>query len=199
MRKKGANGQESRARLLIVAASEFARSGYHQTKISSIVSRAGLTQPSFYLYFESKEAIFKELVEKFRTNLKTLIEGSRVEGGIDEDDVSSRLLGVLRELFAFLAKDPDLTQIGFFIGDDSAIVKAEMAEMLEQYLKDEQRAGLLDRECDMRIVAESLVGVIERLTAQQLLTEKRTSEDLACHVVNLFMHGIRKDPVKGVS
>ena len=76
LRKKGANGQESRARLLIVAANEFAKSGYHQTKISTIVSRAGLTRPSFYLYFESKEAVFKELVEKFRAELKILLEAA---------------------------------------------------------------------------------------------------------------------------
>lgn len=196
MRKKGANGQESRARLLIVAASEFAKSGYHQTKISSIVSRAGLTQPSFYLYFESKEAIFKELVDKFRSDLKTLIEGSRLEGGMDEDHVTGRLLGVLTGLFTFLAKDPDLTQIGFFIGEDSVIVKSEMAAMIEQNLKDEQRDGYFDREFDMHIVAESLVGAIERLTSQQLLTGERTPEDLARHVVSLFMQGISVYPVK---
>ncbi|AYB45928.1 TetR/AcrR family transcriptional regulator [Paenibacillus lautus] len=196
MRKKGANGQESRARLLIVAANEFAKSGYHQTKISTIVSRAGLTQPSFYLYFESKEAIFRELMEKFRSELKSLIEGSRLESGIDEAHVTGRLLGVLTGLFTFLGKDPDLTQIGFFIGDDSVIVKAEMAAMIEQNLKEEQRDGYFDRDSDMHIVAECLVGVIERLTSQQLLTGKRTPEDLARHVVSLFMHGISIYPAK---
>ncbi|MFB4329839.1 TetR/AcrR family transcriptional regulator [Paenibacillus sp. CR_12] len=196
MRKKGANGQESRARLLVVAANEFAKSGYHQTKISTIVSRAGLTQPSFYLYFESKEAIFRELMEKFRSELKGLIEGSRLESGIDEAHVSGRLLGVLTGLFTFLGKDPDLTQIGFFIGNDSVIVKAEMAAMIEQNLKGEQQDGYFDRDSDMHIVAECLVGVIERLTSQQLLTGKRTPEDLARHVVSLFMHGISIYPAK---
>ncbi|MEC0203652.1 TetR/AcrR family transcriptional regulator [Paenibacillus lautus] len=196
MRKKGANGQESRARLLIVAANEFAKSGYHQTKISTIVSRAGLTQPSFYLYFESKEAVFKELVEKFRSELKILLEGSRLESGIAEDHVTGRLQSVLTGLFAFLGKDPDLTQIGFFIGDDAVIIKSEMAAMIEQNLKAEQRDGYFDGDFDMHIVAECLVGVIERLTSQQLLTGKRTPEDLACHVVSLFMHGISIYPAK---
>lgn len=196
MRKKGANGQESRARLLIVAASEFAKSGYHQTKISTIVSRAGLTQPSFYLYFASKEAIFKELVEKFRSELMMMIEGSRLESGIEEDHVTGRLLGVLTGLFTFLGKDPDLTQIGFFIGDDSVTIKSQMAAMIEQNLKEEQRDGYFDRDSDMHLVAESLVGVIERLTSQQLLTGKRSAEDLARHVVSLFMHGISIYPAK---
>jgi hypothetical protein len=89
-----------------------------------------------------------------------------------------------------------LTQIGFFIGDDSAIVKAEMAAMIEQNLKGEQQGGDFDRDSDMHIVAECLVGVIERLTSQQLLTGKRTPEDLARHVVSLFMHGISIYPAK---
>ena len=71
-----------------------------------------------------------------------------------------------------------------------------MAAMIEQNLKEEQRDGYFDRDSDMHIVAECLVGVIERLTSQQLLTGKRTPEDLARHVVSLFMHGISIYPAK---
>ena len=137
--------------------------------------------------------MFKELVEKFRAELKILLE-ARLESGIDEDHVTGRLQSVLTGLFAFLGKDPDLTQIGF-IGDDAVIVKSEMATMIEQNLKAE-RDGYFDGDSDMHIVAECLVGVIERLTSQRLLTGKRTPEDLASHVVSLFMHGISIYPAK---
>lgn len=199
MRKKGANGQESRAKLLMIAANEFAKSGYHHTKISTIVSRAGLTQPSFYLYFESKEAIFRELVGNFRSGLKELIEGSRLEGGIRENDVPDRLLAVLTSLFEFLGKDPDLTQIGFYIGEESAAIKSEMAAMIANNLRAEQQEGYFRAEADMAVISESLVGVIERLTLQELLNGKRPSGDLARHVVNLFMHGICEHPYGRVS
>lgn len=194
MRKKGANGQESRAKLLGIAANEFAKSGYHRTKVSTIVSRAGLTQPSFYLYFESKEAIFNELVHKFRIELNGLIEGSRLTSGIPKENIREQLLEVLTRLFSFLGKDPDLTRIGFYIGEESVPIKSEMAEMIAQNLKAEQQEGYFRIEADMDIVAECLVGVIERLAQQQLLTGRRTPEDLAHHVVSLFMHGVSAHP-----
>lgn len=53
-RRKGANGEQSRVQLLHIAAAEFARMGYYETKISNIVQKAKLTQPTFYLYFQSK-------------------------------------------------------------------------------------------------------------------------------------------------
>lgn len=190
MRKKGANGQESRARLLTVAASEFARSGYHKTKISTIVSRAGLTQPSFYLYFESKEAVFNELMDKFRLQLKELVMDSKLEAGISREDVPARIRAVVANLFGFLERDPDLTQIGFFIGEGAEEVKEELTSILTQNLKAEQAAGYFHQEVEMGIVAESLVGTIERLTLQELLSGKRTSEELAHQVVSLYLFGI---------
>ena len=44
-------GEESRARLLAAAAREFAQHGYHETKVSTIVADAGVSQPTFYFYF----------------------------------------------------------------------------------------------------------------------------------------------------
>lgn len=190
MRKKGANGQESRARLLAVAANEFALSGYHKTKISTIVSRAGLTQPSFYLYFDSKEAVFNELMLKFRSQLKEMVVDSRLESGIQREDVRDVIQNVLRNLFGFLLMDPDLTQIGFFIGEEASEVKEELTRMIAQNLKAEQRDGYFHPEANMDIVAECLVGTIERLTLQELLCGKSTPEYLAEQVVNLYMFGL---------
>ncbi|KJD52105.1 TetR family transcriptional regulator, partial [Bacillus amyloliquefaciens] len=81
--ERGRKGKESRKRLLAVAANEFANRGFHETKVSTIVKRAGLTQPSFYLYFPSKDAIYNELIDGFHANLKNLIESFRLEEGIE--------------------------------------------------------------------------------------------------------------------
>lgn len=190
MRKKGANGQESRAKLLTFAANEFARSGYHETKISTIVSRAGLTQPSFYLYFDSKEAVFKELMGVFRNRLKELITDSRLETGITRETVPGRIHAVLTDLFSLLAKDPDLTRIGLFIAPEAVEVKQELVRMIEQNLKAEKDNGYFRFDAEMAMVAECLVGTIERLTLRYLLSGKSTPEDLARQVVGLYMFGI---------
>lgn len=56
-------GWETRRKLLDAAAKEFAELGFHMASISSITRRAGTALGSFYTYFDSKEALFKALVQ----------------------------------------------------------------------------------------------------------------------------------------
>ncbi|MGM1006905.1 MAG: TetR/AcrR family transcriptional regulator [Bacillota bacterium] len=111
-RKIGASGEQSRALLLEVAAEEFAQKGYFHTKISDIVKRAGLTQPSFYLYFESKDAIFQELVDLFRRRISELTSKSRVETGVDLSSLPERITTGLTAIFTFFMENQNLTRIG---------------------------------------------------------------------------------------
>ncbi len=58
---------------------------YHDVKISDIVSAVGLTQPAFYLYFTSEEAIFIDLTQTFHDQMRTFIENSLLDTGIETD------------------------------------------------------------------------------------------------------------------
>ena len=100
-RQKGSIGIKSKEAILEVAAEEFAEHGFHQTKVSNIVKRAGLTQPSFYLYFSSKEAIFQELVHTFRNNLINMTKESRLEPNLDKSILSSKIGSGLLSVFKF--------------------------------------------------------------------------------------------------
>ncbi|HUP91761.1 MAG TPA: TetR/AcrR family transcriptional regulator [Solimonas sp.] len=57
-----ARGEATRRRLLDAAEKEFGEKGYHAASVSSITTRAGVGQGTFYLYFHSKEEIFSTLV-----------------------------------------------------------------------------------------------------------------------------------------
>src|SRR5437762_13262923 len=51
--------------LVTAARAEFARKGLRGARVEDITSACGLSKGAFYLHFESKEALFGELVEKF--------------------------------------------------------------------------------------------------------------------------------------
>ena len=68
-RKVNSNGERSKQLLLEKAIELFSIHGYHETKISDIVKAANLTQPTFYLYFQSKDKLFNDLNEEFTNNL----------------------------------------------------------------------------------------------------------------------------------
>lgn len=50
-------------KLLDAAAKEFGEKGFHQGSISGITRRAGVALGSFYTYFDTKDAIFRALVQ----------------------------------------------------------------------------------------------------------------------------------------
>jgi AcrR family transcriptional regulator len=58
-------GRDVRELLVASAAEVFARDGFHASRVSDIVRGAGVAQGTFYLYFETKQAVFVELVERF--------------------------------------------------------------------------------------------------------------------------------------
>ncbi|MGG1248299.1 TetR/AcrR family transcriptional regulator [Bacillus spizizenii] len=188
--KKGRKGEESRKRLLKAAANEFAIRGFHETQVSQIVKRAGLTQPSFYLYFQSKEAIFEELIADFHSRVRKLTESLLLEGGLNTQDVSKRVLSAVETVFQCLAEDKDVTKIGFFLNPEAKQMKKDLAVVLQDNLEAEQRLGYFHSELDMETVAECLIGMIEHLTDSFLLTGIKDPASLAAQVVNLLIYGM---------
>lgn len=56
-------GRRTQRAILDAAAAEFGEKGFHESSIVSITIRAGVALGSFYTYFESKEVLFKALVQ----------------------------------------------------------------------------------------------------------------------------------------
>ncbi|MGG4480116.1 MULTISPECIES: TetR/AcrR family transcriptional regulator [Paenibacillus] len=190
MRKQGVIGKESRLRLLEAATQEFALNGFYQTKISSIVARAGVTQPAFYLYFESKEAAFAELIDGFRNGLIQVVRDSHIEAGKNRDDLKEAVVESLSQIYRYLGENPALTRIGLYQSAESVRIKAEIAGLMEQNLIAEQQAGYYRLDLDTVFFAEALVAIVERLTLIKLLPGHETPSKLARITQDLFFYGI---------
>ncbi|WP_332650887.1 TetR/AcrR family transcriptional regulator [Lysinibacillus sp. 54212] len=189
-RPKGASGEESRALLLEKAAEEFAQSGYHETKVSSIVKKASLSQPSFYLYFKNKEAIFEELEDIFRLRIVEFAKKSRLQPDLEFSTAKERITYGLKSLLEFLSKNPNLTRIGFYISTRADEVKIQLISQIKENLDFEVNAGYFRKGLDTQIVAECLIGMIERLTFSKLLTEQKEPKEIADAIVDLLLYGM---------
>lgn len=64
--------KERREQILQVALELFAHDGYHSTSIANIARKAGISKGLLYNYFESKEALLKELI--ITTSYKVHVE-----------------------------------------------------------------------------------------------------------------------------
>ena len=80
--------ESRRANVLAVARRIFSEKGYHATSIHHIIEAADIARGTFYLYFESKRAIFDELLDSLVTTLQAQVR--RIEVGSEAPPPSIR-------------------------------------------------------------------------------------------------------------
>ena len=195
-RKVGASGEQSRSLLLNIAAETFAEKGYHETKISTIVRKANVTQPTFYLYFKNKDAIFQELVHHFQDQLFQLIKQSRMESGLDLNTIDSKITQNLTAIFTFFKENPNITRIGFYLAKTSNDIKQQLALKIKENLVKEQQDGYFRSDIDMSTIADSLIGIIDRLTITKLFNESKEPEELGREIVHILLYGLIINTIK---
>ena len=69
-RRLTSQGLERRQQLLDAAARLFAERGYAETRIVDICREAGVAKGLFYWYFDTKEAVFRDLAADLRQRLR---------------------------------------------------------------------------------------------------------------------------------
>lgn len=183
-RKVNSNGERSKRLLLEKAIELFSERGYHQTKISDIVTAANLTQPTFYLYFQSKESIYKDLITQFKDTFLEIIERDLVWNDNSYQYIKD-IQKCMANLFSYFLENPKLTVIGFYRSEEAKDLKDTFAKILEQKVE-EVGKSIGCTEVEPRIIAESLVGSVERLTITTLLPEFKKPEQLASEIINIY-------------
>jgi AcrR family transcriptional regulator len=70
-----------RQAVLEAALKVFSKEGYHATSIDDLIAEAGIARGTFYLYFESKRAIFDELLDQLFATLAGAVQRIDVSPG----------------------------------------------------------------------------------------------------------------------
>ncbi|MGA2383244.1 MAG: TetR/AcrR family transcriptional regulator [Gemmatimonadales bacterium] len=78
--------------ILAAALAEFVEHGYAATKLEDVARRAGITKGTLYLYFESKEALFKAMVRETIVPLLTAAERMVDDHAGSPDELLRRLV-----------------------------------------------------------------------------------------------------------
>lgn len=71
-----ARGEATRQRILRAAEEEFSVRGFHVASVSSVTTRAGVGQGTFYLYFRTKEEVFVTLVRDIGQQLRDRMQAA---------------------------------------------------------------------------------------------------------------------------
>ncbi|MED1917357.1 TetR/AcrR family transcriptional regulator [Bacillus thuringiensis] len=187
---KLSKGELSRNRLLAAAASEFAAKGFHRTRVSDIVKTAGLTQASFYQYFDSKEGLYQQLTDTFVTKLWELADSGQKVTALTKEDVFHQVRENLLALFRFFQEQPDLTRIVLYQAEEGEALHRKLASIVAVNLRKNQTAGQVRVELSVEVAAEAMIAVVDRMTTRYLLTGEKTAEQLADDAVSFLAYGI---------
>src|SRR5512146_3584686 len=71
--------QERRRQIMAAAKAVFAEAGYHGASIHAIIERAQIARGTFYLYFESKAAVFDSILDQAMADLRAQLRRIEVD------------------------------------------------------------------------------------------------------------------------
>ncbi|WP_285021138.1 TetR/AcrR family transcriptional regulator [Novosphingobium sp. fls2-241-R2A-195] len=89
-------GRRTLRKLLDAAALEFGEHGFHEASITGITRRAGTALGSFYTYFNSKDEIFRALVDDLSGKVREAARNARQQDLPALETERASLIGFLR-------------------------------------------------------------------------------------------------------
>ncbi len=102
--------EKTKGKLIRSAKKIFSEKGFWDTKVSDIVKDAGVAQGTFYLYFKSKDEIFKELVLEIRNHIIEIIDKYK---NADENIIKT-LIDLKSEILEYLYQNKEIARIFLF-------------------------------------------------------------------------------------
>src|SRR5205814_399873 len=100
-------GLDTRRRLLDAAEQIFGELGFHEASVVKLGEAAGVATGTFYLYFDSKKAIFDELMRDLNRRIRHAMKEGSSKG---ETRIDAELLG-FDAYFQFTRQHPALYRI----------------------------------------------------------------------------------------
>ena len=189
---------ERRDAILRAAEKVFSARGYPDASIADVIDAAQISRGTFYLYFDSKDALYLELIEGF-TDLVT--DAVRVVD-LEDPDPAQRILENVQRMVDVALAHPELTRL---VLRESRGLNQSLDERLDRLydflhsmvvgaLSNGARCGLI-RQVYEPVVATALIGAfkevfLHHLSNQPLRESVRDRERLAQALFELSMRGL---------
>ncbi len=194
---KTRRGRETREKLLQAAEIEFGEKGFHEAAISGITQRAGVALGTFYVYFDSKEEIFRALVS-YMGHLTRHWISERVSESPDR--LSAERQGI-EAFIGFVREHSNRDQIvseAQFVAEDA--FREYYTVFADAYRQNLERAGEKNeiRAGDYEVWTWALLGMNVFLGMRfAAWGDNRSSEETAAAAVELIGSGMLPKGAKG--
>lgn len=192
--------EQARRDILLAAANVFARRGYAASTLAELAQAAGFAAPSLYRYFESKEEIFRSLVELMKAELQATFDAPVDRAAPLAARISALLTTQIematsrREIFALLLTTPPAELGGIQHVPDyrtgASLYERHMAAWMERHVA----SGEL--RCPIALAARALAAVAHAFHHVHIFAPSEGFDPAAEArlVVDLALRGIAAPP-----
>lgn len=169
--------------MLAVAKKIFSQKGYHATSINDLIEAADIARGTFYLYFESKRAIFDELLDGLVTTLKGQVK--RIEVGPNAPAPIEQMNTTVDQVLATLLDNREMARILLreAVGIDSDFDRklgdfyGQIEGLFVRALNTGRELGVV-RECDANVVARCILGSVKEVVHWAFIEQDPLKIDL---------------------
>jgi AcrR family transcriptional regulator len=193
LKPKTNRGIQTRNKLLLAAEYIFGKNGYHESSITEITQKAGVSLGNFYTYFESKYQIFEALLWEMQNELLRSIK-ERTAG--IENRIEKEREG-FKALFHFIKKRPywySLFPQAEFV--DKELHRKVMERFAGLYInRIEEAIGKGEiRSLNAEMLVYSFMGITNYLGMKWVLWDKREVDDeLIDEIMEFIKFGISNE------
>lgn len=197
--RKGAaisdRAEMTRRKLLEAAETVIGEQGFFRSSISDITRQAGVAQGTFYIYFKSKEEIFRELVRTMSHDLRRALQ--EAVAPIEDRRLAERV--GFETFLTFAAQRRNL----YAVIRESEFVDPALHRWYYQRLADGYIRGIRQgiakgqvRPLDPEVIAYAFMGAFQFVGMRYVLwNDGPPSPEVIDSFVSLILHGI--DPSGG--
>lgn len=198
--------ENPKVRIVEAAINIFPIKGYEKTSIQDIASAAGISIPTFYSYFESKEELFISLIDQvsFLDVLEELNETFTDNCDICLDEIREALIQLAfvfvdvhksnsKMIRLFIAESKNFPSVGIHYRQNLIL---PVMNLLEEYLECFIAAGVL-RQLNPRMAAHAFYGIFINFLLTIDFTEDENYLNLPAmeivipHQIDLFLEGVK--------
>ncbi len=155
-------GKERKLQLLDAAETLFATRGYGPTRIADICDSAGVAKGLFYWYFETKDALFAELVRAVRQRLRRA-QAAAMDDAADPltrirqgAEASVRFMAEHMEFFALVEGQRSAADVTSVLVESAEVYTADV----ERLVREAQQSGRLPDDIEPRLAAVGVLGTV---------------------------------------
>lgn len=171
----------------------FAEGGFHRTSMDGIADRAGVTKPVLYQHFQSKRALYRELLEDTGRQLRDAILAATAGARSPHAQVEAGFAAY----FGFVASHQNAFNLLFGGGSRRDVEFADTVVEVEESLTDALEGVIGEDVPDLHpgqrlIVARAIVGLAEHTGRQWIRDELEPPADVIAHRLASFLwYGLR--------